>query len=353
MSSKRPYVKVPAGSGERTRKILIEAGLLDIGHRIIAEDGFLYLPLVEVMEHDKAAELLEDATPEIGIRDFQKVNEGPNTLSEALGGILNQDQLEILPRAYDLVGDIAVLEIPDELLEFSEQIGSAFLQIHPNFTTVLGKKGAITGVSRVREYSLLAGEDKTDATHIEYGCKIRVDLAKAYFSPRLLEEHHQVAKQVADNEIVLDMFTGVGPFPIHIAKRCSANIIALDINPDAIALLKESLKINKLVGRITPVCADARKYVQQNPDQKVNRVIMNHPSGAHDFISDACHTLVSGGILHYYEFTGGDNPEDNFKDRIHQLVEKAGHQVDSISRIRRVRDSAPYEYQMVGDIKIR
>ncbi len=353
MSSERPYVKVPAKSGENIRKILIEVGFLDIGHRIIAEEDFLYLPLVETMEYEDAIRLLEVATLEIGSRGFQKVNESPSTLSEVLIDILNQEQLEILPRAYDLVGDIAVLEIPDELLEFSNQIGSAFLQIHPSFSTVLGKKGAIAGRSRVREYSLLAGVDKTDTTHIEYGCKIRVDLAKAYFSPRLLEEHHQVAEQVTDDESVLDMFTGVGPFPLHIARRCGANVVALDINPDAITLLEESLKINKLVGRITPICVDAREYIQENLGQDMNRVIMNHPSGAHEFVADACNVLVSGGILHYYEFLGGDNPEAIFKDRIHQLVEEAGRKVDAISRIRRVRDSAPYEYQMVGDIRIR
>jgi tRNA (guanine37-N1)-methyltransferase len=339
--------------GEQTRKALLEVGLLDIAYVIIKEDGFLYLPLSEKPETQRIHDLLDMESIELGEREFSPTNEGPSTLADSLDTILNREQLELLPRAYDLVGDIAVLEIPEELTQFSEQIGEAFLKVHQSFSTVLGKKGAIAGQTRVREYSLLAGEDKTDTIHTEYGCRIRVDLTKAYFSPRLLEEHHQVAEQVSDKEIVVDMFTGVGPFAIHIAKRCRANIVAIDINPEAIALLEESMKLNKLLGEVTPVCADAHDYVRNNFDKNAHRIIMNHPSGSYEFITEACHALAPGGILHFYEFAGGEDPEREFRARISNLIESTDRRIDTISRVRRVRDSAPYEYQMVADIRLR
>ncbi|TFG07450.1 class I SAM-dependent methyltransferase family protein [Candidatus Thorarchaeota archaeon] len=351
MLSENPYVKIPSKMGEEIRKILLENGLLDTERRIIGERNHLYLPLIDKSAVSQVKALITTEQIEFGSRAFLPVVEGPSTLVDALAGDLTEEQLGLLPRAYDLVGDIAVLEIPEELLPFSELIGDAFLKIHPNFSTVLGKRGAISGTRRVRSYEFLAGEKKTDTIHIEYGCKIRVDLAKAYFSPRLLEEHNQVANQVIDGETVLDMFTGVGPFALHIAKSHVAKVLAVDINPDAIDLLKESLQINKLAGEVVPIHSDVREFIQtQIP--KVDRIIMNHPSGAGNYVPDACDAIKGGGILHYYEFIGSENPEDAIKSQVTELIESAGREVGEVSRVRRVRDSAPYEYQMVCDITV-
>ena len=149
----------------------------------------------------------------------------------------------------------------------------------------------------------------------------------------------------------MDMFCGVGPFAIHIARQKQAHVIAIDINPYAIELLRKSLTLNKLVGSILPVVADAHDYVKNNK-LEVDRVIMNHPSGAAEFVPDACSILKSGGTLHYYDFIGGDTPESTLTERIRELIEKTGYSVKQVSTIRRVRDSAPHEYQMVADIVI-
>jgi tRNA (guanine37-N1)-methyltransferase len=167
----------------------------------------------------------------------------------------------------------------------------------------------------------------------------------------LLEEHNRIAQLVQSGETIVDMFCGVGPFPIHIAKQKDAEIIAIDINPSAIALLRESIDLNRLVGTIEPIIADARKYIS-SVELSADRVIMNHPSGASEYVHDACSILKSGGIMHYYDFIGGDSPEDAVKEKVIRLVEQAGRSVKQIDLIRRVRDSAPYEYQMVADVVI-
>ncbi|MGY5874335.1 MAG: class I SAM-dependent methyltransferase family protein [Candidatus Thorarchaeota archaeon] len=349
MSAERPYLKVPDKQGETYRRGLIEVDLLDCEHRIIADEGFLFFPLSTDINEDDLQEILQRPIFEMGRRMFEYVITGPKTLAEAFKGDLKDTELELLPRAYDLIGDIAVLEIPKELAEHEVRIGSKFLEIHSNFSTVLAKHGAISGTTRVREYKLLAGENRTHTIHTEYGCRIAVDLAKAYFSPRLLEEHHRIAKQVENNELVVDMFTGVGPFALHIAKRCKAKVTAIDINPEGIELLRKSIKLNKLVGSILPVVADAHQHVPKNYNRSVDRIIMNHPSGASDFVSDACHALRDGGVIHYYDFLGGSSPEEELTKLITKLVEQAGREVTEIHKTRRVRDSAPYEFQMVAD----
>lgn len=346
----RPYVRVPVIHGESVRRKLVELGLLDTSHRIVSEADFLFLPLSRRISNDEFSDIL-GVDLESGERVFEPVSEGPKTLVDALSDELTPKELDILPRAYDLVGEIAVLEIPEDLRKHSKRIGEAFHSVHPRFKTILAKKGAVSGTTRVRDYELLWGKDTTRTIHTEYGCRLVVDLEKAYFSPRLLEEHSRVARLVEDGELVVDMFCGVGPFAIHIAKQKNAHVTAIDINPDAISLLTESLRINRLVGKVTPIVADTAEYLK-TIDTQVDRVIMNHPSGAEAFVDVACSVLKKRGVMHYYDFVGGSNPEKEIKMRITNLVGRANREVHEITFIRRVRDSAPYEYQMVADVII-
>jgi tRNA (guanine37-N1)-methyltransferase len=353
MSSERPFLKVAASSGDRVRKALLTAGLLDREYKIESEEDMLFFPLRHSPEAQKIQAIVGNAFFETGIRHFVSVSRAPRTLKDALAGELTTEQMELLPRAYDLVGDIAVLEIPDELAQYGRQIGQAFLSTHTNFLTVLAKRGAVSGVARTREYDFLAGERKTRTVHMEYGCKIAVDLATAYFSPRLLEEHQRVARQVNDDELVVDMFTGVGCFALHIARLSRSRVVAIDINPNAIHLLKESMGINRLKGTIVPVVADSRQYVTDNFDRNADRIIMNHPSSAFEFMTQACQAIKEGGIVHYYEFVREQNPEQQLVERVIQLVKNGGREVVEIGQVKRVRESAPHEYQMNVDLIIR
>ncbi len=350
MQNRRSYIRVKTIDGERTRQVLLESRLLDTEHKILQEDGFLYFPLTKRTSEKNIPSDFTEIEYGLGERKFFVVKDGPGTLAEALDDTLTEKELELLPRAYDLIGDIAVIEIPEELQAYRIEIGKAFLQVHSNFETVLAKKSAIGGLTRVREYEYLSGVQKTDTIHIEYGCRIAVDLAKAYFSPRLLEEHNRVASQVAETELVVDLFTGVGPFPLHIARQVNAKIVAIDINPAAIDLLKQSMKMNRLLGTIEPLVLDAYEFTNNHSENDVDRVIMNHPSCAAEFVKDACSILKPGGILHYYDFMGGENPEDRLMNRVKQFVQTTGRTIKTIGRVRRVRDSAPYEYQMVADV---
>ena len=352
MSSKKQYISVPAKDGETIRKILLTMELLDSSCKIISEEGILYFPLKFEITENQLTTLNSAVFVDTGFRIFDVIPQDPRTLVNALEGKLPPEKLALLPRAYDLIGDIAVLEIPDEISSYSELIGEVFHNIHSNFKTVLAKKGAVSGTTRVREYILLVGEDRTKTIHTEYGCRLAVDVAKAYFSPRLLEEHNRIAQLVQPGETIVDMFCGVGPFAIHITKQKDAKVIAIDINSSAIDLLGESIELNKLVGTILPVVADAHDYVNTN-ELSVDRVIMNHPSGASDFIGEACSILKPGGTMHYYDFIGGDTPEETLMEKVTTLVENEGRKVKSIDLVRRVRDSAPYEFQMVADVVIQ
>jgi len=145
------------------------------------------------------------------------------------------------------------------------------------------------------------------------------------------------------------MFSGVGPFALHIAKRSSANITAVDINPHATKLLEKSMTLNRLQGIIHPITSDIREYVKSVPTRIADRVIMNHPSGAFNYIQEACYLLKSGGMMHYYDFGGGEDPEGTLQNKVEALVKESNRSIREAPLIRRVRDSAPYEYHIVLD----
>ena len=74
--------------------------------------------------------ILESIHYETGEMEFEPLSHGPKNLVEALESYLSPEELELVPRAYDLIGDIAVLEIPDELSKHRELIGRVFHEVH-------------------------------------------------------------------------------------------------------------------------------------------------------------------------------------------------------------------------------
>ena len=172
-----------------------------------------------------------------------------------------------------------------------------------------------------------------------------LDVKKVYFSPRLATERKIITDQVQDGELVLDMFSGVGPFALSIARHHQAEIYAADINPEAINYLKRNIKLNKLQERIIPIQGDV-KEVLKNMDLKFDRIIMNLPGSAGEFLPVALEHLKAGGVLHYYQFSRNtDEPVDNIKKAA------KNRQVEILAK-RKVKSTKPGEWHVAVDARI-
>jgi tRNA1(Val) A37 N6-methylase TrmN6 len=77
-------------------------------------------------------------------------------------------------------------------------------------------------------------------------------------------------------QAVCDLCTGCGIIPFMLIKNAPAKIYAVDINADAVNLLKESIKINSLDGIIFPVHEDLKNITEIKPES-VDLVTMNPP----------------------------------------------------------------------------
>lgn len=285
---------------------------------------------------------------------FAKKSKPIKTLAEAVRDRLPPHLITSLPRAVDIIGDIAIVETPPELKAHERLIGEAILSTHKNVQTVLAKIGSVTGTYRLREFRVIAGKNKTDTVHNEQGCRFKVDVTGAYFSPRLSHEHMRVAALVQKDETIVDMFAGVGPFSVLVAKnKMGVKVHAIDINPKAIELLKNNIRLNRVENRVFPIQGDARQVIKTKLLGVADRVIMNLPEKASEFIDVACKTLKpTGGTVHYYSFFRLPDSLENKKLLIARAVEKNGRELDTILFAGTVRETAPYEWQFVLDAKI-
>ena len=347
-------VKVPKKQGETAIALANKLGLLDKSLGIQREEHGLCIPL---LRQPNANELttLKSHVPEMQLSAgvFAEKQPSAKTLNQVLKGKLPPDLLASLPKALDVVGDIVIIEIPPQLKAYENVIGEAILQTHRNIRTVLAKAGAVSGIYRVRDLSLIAGEHKTQTVHREFGCLFHVDVAKAYFSPRLSHEHQRVAALVQSDEVV-DLFAGVGPFSVLIAKRNpDVRVYAVDINPEAVELLKVNVRVNRVENRVFPIVGDARQITQTKLKGSADRVIMNLPETAIEFVDSACQAIKpQGGIIHFYAFVRHPDSIDELKLRFSRAVESAGRKVDAFIQVRSVRETAPFESQIVLDLKV-
>ena len=276
----------------------------------------------------------------------------PRDLREALKGQLSDEELRQF-RAFDIVGDIAVVKLPKPLLPKKHLIGRALMQVHRHVRTVLLQTSVVRGEFRTRELEVIAGEPKTETTYREGGCDFRVDLAKVYFSPRLATERLRLAKQVKPGEVVVNMFAGVGCYSILIAKHSGgARVYSIDKNPAAFEYMRENIRINKLGDRVVPILGDAREVVEANLKGKADRVLMPLPELAREFFDVALLALKpGGGMVHFYDF--GKEPElFNPSLEFARTAAAAREKKVELLGSRAIRSYATRVYHIVLDLRI-
>ena len=326
-------VKVERKQGEEVRKKLLEMGVLN-KKLVIKRNDFLYIPILKKI--NLGFEILEKDFDgiEIGEGDYKKIVEIPDRLRE------------LLPTSFDIIGDIAIIKIIDELLPYKKMVGNALLRAQINLRTACADRG-VKNECRIRDLEVVAGEKKTETIHKEYNIKLKVDVSKVYFSPRLASEHHRIAKQVGKNETVIDMFTGVGGFAVMIAKhKKPKKVFAIDINKTAVGYLKENIKINK-VENVVPIQGDAKKVMKNI--EKADRIIMNLPHKAYEFFDDALNSLKDKGIIHYYEIIEKDKINNRISD-LKKNCEKNGRKMEVVY-LKSVKTYSPSEVKVVIDVK--
>lgn len=281
----------------------------------------------------------------------------PFTLRDILADKLESYELRLLYRSYDLIGDIAVIRVPEKLKHKSWLVAEAILQTHKHAKTVLRQISPVSSGFRLRKLEWVAGEKKTETLYKEYGCVFKVDLEKCYFSPRLSYERMRIAQGVQPGEVVVNMFAGVGCYSILIAKYAKTRkIYSIDLNPDAVRYMHENILLNKVQNQVVAIQGDAKTVIQQTLKNKADRVLMPLPERAYEYLDYALLALKPvGGWIHYYDFEHAKKPENPIEKAEVKVREKLRNLnlYFEVPFRRIVRDVGPNWFQVVLDIKVK
>jgi tRNA (guanine37-N1)-methyltransferase len=327
-------VRVRAKEAERAKKRLLSLNALDKEKKAKRVGEYVLFPVLRPIEGMVDVDTEFEARVKKGFKDM---------LSE----FLTKEEMEKVRTSFDIIGDIAIVEVPRELERWDERIGESLLKVHKHLRAVYKKSSKVRGKKRLRKLSHLAGERRTITLHREHGCIFKVDVEKTYFSPRLSYERQRVLELTRDGEVVVDMFAGVGPFAIILARYRDVEVYAIDINPDAYELLRENIRLNKVTEKIKPLLGDATEL---SPKGQANRVIMNLPMKADRYL-DAAMDTINEGTIHFYAVSHEDDLFNPWIKLADQVGEKKGRKVE-IRCTRIVRPYAPRRHHVALDIEV-
>ena len=326
---------VPKEEGETIRLKLSDSGKLRTDVHIASDEKFVYLPVLSEkgLNYPVQERELETIEPQINFKDILELPPG---------------LMEQVPNSFDIVGDIFILKLFPELEPYAEDIASSLLETNKNAKVVAIDKG-VKGEFRTRDIEVLAGENRTITTQKEFGLRYEIDLAKVYFSPRLATERKRIADLAQPGERIIDMFCGVGPFSLLLSKTGKPSVLyAIDKNPEAINYLIKNIKTNKLKG-ISPMLGDARERALELPHP--DRIIMNLPHSAIDFLDTALKIVTSGGTIHLYTIQEIDTL-DIIKNAIIKLAESKGRK-PKIDNIQELHSYSPSQQMFCFDILVQ
>ncbi|PSQ27917.1 SAM-dependent methyltransferase [Halobacteriales archaeon QS_9_68_17] len=321
-----PCVRVPREDGEATRRALAADGLVAEGAAIEFEEGHLYIPVTD------AAAVPDEY--ETVVRD----------VAERITQVMPAELLDFDP-SYERLGDIVIVDEDDP--ERARAIADAVAESDIPAKTVVDRASKIEGELRIRDWDVLAGEE-TEVVHREYGNEFALDIAEMYFSPRLATERHRVTEQVEAGERVFDMFAGVGPFAVPAAERGAA-VVGVDLNERAVEYLRENAERNGVADRVTALAGDVRDVAPDYEDW-ADRVVMNLPHSAGEFLDTAVALAGDDCVLHYYDIQNEDDPYGPGERATREAAEPA-YEV-TVETCRTVRSYAPHEVNVRLDVRL-
>ncbi len=275
-------------------------------------------------------------------------------LKELLQERLDSTELEKLSSSFDIIGTIAIIKIPESLTSKRKLIADALIEEIRPVKSVFCQVSAIEGDYRLRKLELISGENSPITVYKEHGCTFKVDVINTYFSPRLSTERLRIAKLTEPNEVIVNMFGGIGTFSIIISRyNKSAKVYSIDSNPIATDMCRQNIEINKLTGNVIPVLGDAEQEIHKSLKGIAKRVLMPLPEKARDFVDAAVSSLENGsGMIHYFCHVGADNKKTAIQNGVMDTSESFSKFNHTIRNVRVVREVGPRFYQIVSDVLI-
>jgi tRNA (guanine37-N1)-methyltransferase len=183
---------------------------------------------------------------------------------DILRAVLPENLLDEVPTGFAQAGHVAHINLRDEFKPYGPLIGQVILDKNPKIETVVDKLQTIDTKFRTFQMKVLAGRDDLNVIQSESGCKFKFDFSKVYWNSRLSTEHERLIDQFESQEVVGDVFAGVGPFAIPAAKK-NVLVLANDLNPQSYKYLNENIQLNHVENFIKSYNLDGREFIKNSP----------------------------------------------------------------------------------------
>jgi len=369
------FVKIKQESAEKFLKLLKNKlpnePFLDRRIKVKHEEDYVLFPLL--INVKKVNTLIEGLTNQINYEivsaeGVAEVNYKYRSIDEVLVGTLPENVLELVPKSYDIVGKIAIVEFDQintiknkNVILYKKKIAEALVSVNKSVETVYEKLSEVKGEYRLKDLKVIHGDDNPETIHKENNCFFKLDVKKVYFTPRLVFERKRISSSnFKKRETIVDMFAGVGPFSIQIAKKQEVKIFAFDVNPSAYKSITENIEMNKMKGEVIAHNMDIKELLNRDNKlgnylkHKIDRIIMNLPEQSINFLDVTCFLMKKAcGILHFYQFC--EKP-DSIKKGIAKLktnLKDKGWHIEEILNSKVVKPFSPKSDLIVIDSIIK
>ncbi|KAL9952179.1 hypothetical protein ACROYT_G039394 [Oculina patagonica] len=302
------------------------------------------------------------------------------TAEQVLRAVLPAEITEV-PSSFETIGHIAHVNLRASQLDYKKLIGQVLLDKNsPQIKTVVNKTDTIHDVFRFFKMEVIAGENNLYTSVKQDGCIFEFDFSKVYWNSRLQTEHTRLVELFDSDDVVCDMFAGVGPFAIPAAKK-GCTVYGNDLNPASYEALLKNAKLNRVEKKIHAFNMDGRDFVRKmvqlsfppassfssssSTDQGLQgnaskilqpftHVVMNLPASAVEFVDVfqglySAHRHAALPTIHCYCFSKSQSPGEDAKE---QVEKKLGSSLTSQCSVHFVRDVAPKKVMVCVSFKL-
>ncbi|NVM54954.1 MAG: class I SAM-dependent methyltransferase family protein [Candidatus Helarchaeota archaeon] len=267
---------------------------------------------------------------------------------------LTRDKLQLLPTGFQQIGDKAILTLNPQLLRYKEVVSQEIMKLFKNVKGVYLKTGGISGEYRIPRIKFLVGEDKSEVIHREHGILYKFDIKKIMFSKGNINERVRISQLVQPNEIIFDLFAGIGYFSLVIARSGNPRrIFAFELNPVAYHYLVENIKLNKINRErkiIVPILGDS-KIEALKISEKADRVIMGILPAPKDHIDTVFKIIKNRATVHYEGLIKEKETSENLLEDFKQENKRYNRKIELIQTTY-VKSYGPKIYHVTLDILI-
>lgn len=323
---------------EKIKNLLLDMELLDDSRKIKRYGDKVEIPVknfpninfdFKIVRQDKV----------IKRKNFVPLKE----IKERLKEKISEEDFKKLPKKWEKYGDVLILKLKG--IENKKEIAEVYANVL-NCKAVLEDIGGIKGIERKPIFELIYGNE-TETIHVENGIKYKFDAEKIMFSSGNIDERIRMSKVANKNEIVVDMFAGIGYFTLPIAVYSRAKVYACEINPIAYKYLKENILLNNVESIVEARFGDCRMVA---PKKIANRIIMGYLESI-KFIPYAIDILNEEGVIHFHIKCKEKNFPNKVFGRVKEIIEDKGKKAEMIF-YKKIKSYAPRIIHGVIDIMI-